>query len=236
MIYCSCSFQKKPKINYGVTYIMRMRKKKHREDRLSACADLFTESLETYENSLKPLFENDNPIHAEIGCGKGKFITETAANHPEINYLAVEKNLDVLVLAAEKIKAANIKNVRFAAGDANALAQTKIENEVERIYINFCDPWKKNRQAKRRLTHENFLKIYERLLVPGGEVHFKTDNTKLFEFSLNSFSAYGLMMKNITLDLHNSDFEGNVMTEYETLFSGKGQPIYRCEVVFPSMK
>ena len=153
MIYCSCSFQKKPKINYGVTYIMRMRKKKHRDDRLSACADLFTESLETYENSLKPLFDNDNPIHAEIGCGKGKFITETAANHPEINYLAIEKNLDVLVLAAEKIKAANIKNVRFAAGDANALAQTKIENEVERIYINFCDPWKKNRQAKRRLTH-----------------------------------------------------------------------------------
>lgn len=215
---------------------MRMRKKKHREDRLDACAYLFAQSLETYEKSLKPLFENDNPIHVEIGCGKGKFIVETAAKNPDINYLAIEKNLDVLVLAAEKIKASGITNVRFAAGDANALAQTDIKGEVERIYINFCDPWKKSRQAKRRLTHENFLKIYERLLVPGGEVHFKTDNTKLFEFSLNSFSAYGLMMKNITLDLHNSGLEGNVMTEYEILFSEKGQPIYRCEVVFPSMK
>ena len=173
-----------------------------------------------------------NPLHIEIGCGKGKFITELAAKNPDINYIAFEKNLDVLVLASEKIKNAGLNNVRFVAGDACILEQMNINNEIDRIYINFCDPWKKKRQAKRRLTHENFLKLYEKLLKPGGEVHFKTDNTKLFEFSLNSFSAYGLTMKNITLDLHNSEFEGNIMTEYETLFSQKGQPIYRCEIIF----
>ena len=107
------------------------------------------------------------------------------------------------------------------------------ENELSRVYVNFCDPWKKSRQAKRRLTHSNYLTMYEKLLIEGGELHFKTDNTMLFEFSLNSFSEFGVKMKNITLDLHNSKFEGNVMTEYETLFSQKGQPIYRCEVIFP---
>lgn len=211
---------------------MRMRKKKHREDRLDACSHLLIEDITEYGNTLKGIFGDEKPLHIEIGCGKGKFITELAARNPDINYIAFEKNLDVLVLASEKINNAGLGNVRFVAGDACILEQMNIQNEIERIYINFCDPWKKNRQAKRRLTHENFLKIYEKLLVKDGEVHFKTDNTKLFEFSLNSFSAYGLMMKNITLDLHNSEFEGNIMTEYETLFSEKGQPIYRCEVVF----
>lgn len=212
---------------------MRMRKKKHREDRLDACSHLMIEDITAYSGSLKAIFGNDKPLHIEIGCGKGKFITELAARNPEINYIAFEKNLDVLVLASEKINNADLKNVRFVAGDACILEQMQIEHEIDRIYINFCDPWKKKRQAKRRLTHENFLRLYEKLLKNGGEVHFKTDNTKLFEFSLNSFSAYGLMMKNITLDLHNSEFEGNIMTEYETLFSEKGQVIYRCEVVFP---
>lgn len=214
---------------------MRMRKKKHREDRLFACSHLIIDDITAYSDSLRPIFDNDNPIHIEIGCGKGKFITETAANTPDTNYIAIEKNLDVLVLAAEKIRNANLTNVRFVAGDACVLGQMNIDGEADRIYINFCDPWKKKRQAKRRLTHANFLALYEKLLAKGGEVHFKTDNTKLFEFSLNSFSQYGLVMKNITLDLHNSEFEGNVMTEYETLFSQKGQPIYRCEVVFPSL-
>ena len=212
---------------------MRMRKKKHREDRLDACSHLLIEDITQYSGNLHKIFPDDKPLHIEIGCGKGKFITELAAINPDINYIAFEKNLDVLVLASEKIKNAGLDNVRFVAGDAFILEQMDINNEIDRIYINFCDPWKKKRQAKRRLTHENFLKLYEKLLVQGGEVHFKTDNTKLFEFSLNSFSGYGLMMKNITLDLHNSEFEGNIMTEYETLFSEKGQPIYRCEVIFP---
>ena len=211
---------------------MRMRRKKHREDRLGACSDIFISDINTLSGDIGKIFGNNNPLHIEIGCGKGKFMRELSERNPQINYIAIEKNLDVLVLAAEKIKDADIKNVRFIAGDANILSEIDLKNKAERIYINFCDPWKKSRQAKRRLTHENFLNIYKEILVPNGEVHFKTDNTKLFEFSLNSFSAYGLMMKNITLDLHASSFEGNIMTEYETLFSEKGQPIYRCEVVF----
>ena len=208
-----------------------MRKKKHRGDRLNACAEFIINDFEKIKTEEK-LFDNDNPVHLEIGCGKGRFITETAKLNPNINFLAAEKNLDVLLLAAEKIKNENIKNVKFFAGDANNFADFERGKVFDRIYINFCDPWKKNRQAKRRLTHKNFLEIYKNILKDGGELHFKTDNTDLFEFSLNSFADFGLKMKNITLNLHKSGFEGNVMTEYEKLFSEKGQPIYRCEVVF----
>lgn len=214
---------------------MRMRKKKHREDRLEACKHLFIENFEQYKNNLNEIFGNDNPIHIEIGCGKGRFITETALLNPDINYIAIERNGDVTVLACEKIKNAGIKNVKFLFGNCQQLELVEHLHSIDRIYVNFCDPWKKNKQAKRRLTHENFLKLYEKLLKDGGELHFKTDNTKLFEFSLNSFARYGLKMKNITLDLHNSNFEGNIMTEYEMLFAEKGQPIYRCEVVFPKV-
>lgn len=212
---------------------MRMRKKKHRDDRLAACADLFIPDILIYKNDLKAIFGNDKPVHIEIGCGKGKFITELAAINPDVNFIAIERNRDVLVLASEKVKNAELTNVRFVAGDCSILNSIEALHTVDRIYVNFCDPWKKSRQAKRRLTHSNYLTMYEKLLTEGGELHFKTDNTMLFEFSLNSFSEFGVRMKNITLDLHNSKFEGNVMTEYETLFSQKGQPIYRCEVVFP---
>lgn len=212
---------------------MRMRKKKHRDDRLAACSDLFIPDILVYKDDLKAIFGNDKPVHIEIGCGKGKFITELAGQNPDINYIAIERNRDVLVLAGEKVKNAELTNVRFVAGDCGVLNSIEAHHTVDRIYVNFCDPWKKSRQAKRRLTHSNYLTMYEKLLRDGGELHFKTDNTMLFEFSLNSFSEFGVKMKNITLDLHNSKFEGNVMTEYETLFSQKGQPIYRCEVVFP---
>ncbi len=211
---------------------MRMRKKKHREDRLLLCSDYIIDDFENIKNGISHIFDNENPVFLEIGCGKGRFITETALKNPDINFIAAEKNLDVLLLAAEKIKSAGIKNVRFLPGDALAFAEYNGGKTFERIYINFCDPWKKKRYAKRRLTHKNFLSIYKKILKDGGEVHFKTDNASLFEFSLNSFSDFGLRMKNITLDLHNSGFEGNVMTEYEQLFSDKGQPIYRCEAVF----
>ena len=168
----------------------------------------------------------------EIGCGKGGFILETAKKNKDINFIAVEKNLNVLVIAAEKIKSEGITNVKFLAGDVNILRDFETETKCDVIYINFCDPWPKNGYRKRRLTHENHLVIWEKLLKENGEIHFKTDNKGLFEFSLNSFSDYDMKLKNITLDLHNSSFEGNVMTEYETLFSEKGQPIYRCEAMF----
>ncbi len=211
---------------------MRMRRKKHREDRMESCSELIITNIEDYKNDIKSVFDNDNPLCMEIGCGKGKFILETAAQNPGINFIAVEKCLDVLVLALEKVKAEGLENVRFVPGDVNMFADFETESKCDIIYLNFCDPWKKNKYAKRRLTHANFLEIYKKLLKDGGAVYFKTDNRQLFEFSLNSFSDYGLRLKNITFDLHNSRFEGNVMTEYETNFSNLGQPIYRCEAFF----
>ena len=211
---------------------MRMRRKKHREERLESCAEIMIQNIFEYEDDLMRAFERTAPLHLEIGCGKGGFISTLAELNPDINYIAFEKNLDVLVLAAEKVAAKGLNNVRFVPGDAEALGQLKEQQSAERLYINFCDPWHKWGHRKRRLTHERYLAIYERLMKSGGEIHFKTDNAPLFEFSLNSFLDYGMKLKNITLDLHNSRFEGNVMTEYEKLFSEKGQPIYRCEAIF----
>lgn len=210
---------------------MRMRRKKHREERFENCSFLAIESFENIK-SLKDLFDNDNPVHMEIGCGKGRFMLNLSKQNPDINYIAIEKSIDVIIMAMEKIKDAGIKNVRFFAGDVDNLRGKDFLGEVERIYINFCDPWKKSNQAKRRLTHKNYLCLYEKLLKENGEVFFKTDNRKLFEFSLNSFADYRVKMQNITLDLHNSGYEGNIMTEYEENFSSQGMPIYRCELIF----
>lgn len=218
--------------NYKEKSDMRMRRKKHREERMMACSHLLIEDITKYQEDIKAIFDDDKPLHIEIGCGKGKFITETAQNNPHINYLAVEKISDVIVLALEKANGASLTNVKFLRGDANVFSQFNTTSKADRIYINFCDPWKKSGYAKRRLTHENFLNIYKNLLADGGEIHFKTDNKELFEFSLNSFSDFGLKLHNITFDLHNSKFEGNVMTEYETNFSSQGMPIYRCEARF----
>lgn len=211
---------------------MRMRRKKHREERMESCADIIISDIFKYKEDLTQVFERKAPLHMEIGCGKGGFISQMAMLNPEINYIAFEKNLDVLVLAMEKVKANNLTNVRFVPGDAEVLGQLDEQTGVERLYINFCDPWHKWGHRKRRLTYKKYLDIYKRIMCGGGELHFKTDNAPLFEFSLNSFSDYGMKLKNITLDLHNSKFEGNVMTEYEKLFSEKGQPIYRCEAIF----
>ncbi len=211
---------------------MRMRKKKHRDERLDNCSDIIIDDITMYSSDIKSVFDTDKPLHMEIGCGKGAFILETARRNPGINFIAVEKNLNVLVLAAEKVKNEGLANVRFVASDVNVLRDFETKTKCDVIYINFCDPWPKNGYRKRRLTHEYHLVIWEKLLKEDGEIHFKTDNRGLFEFSLNSFSDYDMKLKNITLDLHNSSFEDNVMTEYEKLFSDKGQPIYRCEASF----
>ncbi len=212
---------------------MRMRRKKHREERIEKCSAYLAGDIQAFKDDLGRIFgESTAEIHMEIGCGKGKFISELAEKNPHINYIAVEKNLDVLVLAMEKVMAKGLENVKFVAGDASFLSECKSKTKCQRIYINFCDPWRKTYQAKRRLTHERFLLIYKEILEKGGEIYFKTDNKSLFEFSLNSFSDFGLRLKNITLDLHNSTYEGNIMTEYEALFSEQGNPIYRCEAVF----
>ncbi|MBE7028522.1 MAG: tRNA (guanosine(46)-N7)-methyltransferase TrmB [Ruminococcaceae bacterium] len=210
---------------------MRMRKKKHLHERLSLCSSLIIDDIFKYTGDIKGIFPDNLPLHLEIGCGKGKFICETAKKNKDINFIAIEKNLNVLVLAAEKIKNEGLANVRFLAGDVNLLRDYETKTKCDIIYINFCDPWHKNSYRKRRLTHENHLRLWEKLLKQNGEIHFKTDNKMLFEFSLNSFSDYNMKLKNITFDLHNSDFSGNIMTEYEQLFSSQGEPIYRCEAI-----
>lgn len=211
---------------------MRMRKKKHLTERLDACSDIIISDIYKHNGDIKSVFEDDKPLHIEIGCGKGKFILETAKKNPDINFIAIEKNFNVLVIAAEKIKNEGLKNVKFLGGDVNMLRGFETESKCDIIYINFCDPWHKHTYRRKRLTHRIHLEMWEGLLKESGEIHFKTDNKNLFEFSLNSFSDYDMKLKNITFDLHNSDFEGNIMTEYETLFSEQGQPIYRCEAMF----
>lgn len=209
-----------------------MRRKKHREERMENCAEIMLHEPFP-KGEMKSVFGNENPIHMEIGCGKGGFITQLAHQNPDINYIAIEKNGDVLVLAMEKAVNLGLKNVRFIYGDATFLNDIVAPGEISRIYINFCDPWHKSGHAKRRLTHRNYLELYKSLLeAKNGEVFFKTDNRKLFEFSLNECADVGLKMRNITLDLHNSGYEGNIMTEYEKLFSEQGMPIYRLEIQY----
>lgn len=211
---------------------MRMRNKKNRIPRMENCGEIWIKEPKTAKGNWHSLFGNDNQIHIEIGCGKGGFIAGMAKQNPDINYVAIERYENVLVLAMEKIFREKIDNVLFISGDAMLLEEYFDEGEFERIYLNFSDPWPKKKNAKRRLTHSGFLDIYKKLLKKGGGIFFKTDNRSLFEFSLNSFADADFKMRNITLDLHNSGFEGNVMTEYEKKFSDEGMPIYRVEA-FP---
>lgn len=211
---------------------MRMRKKKNCAARIERCGDIRITEPEQYKGKWHEVFGNDNPIHIEIGCGKGAFVTGMAELHPDINFIAIEKVEDVIVMAMEKAVAKELSNVRFMDMDAERLEDFFEKGEIKRIYLNFSDPWKKNKQAKRRLTHKNFLDRYKRVLNNGDCIWFKTDNIKLFEFSLNSFAQENFKLRNITLDLHNSGFEGNVITEYEQRFLDLGQPIYRLEATY----
>ena len=211
---------------------MRMRKKKNCAARIERCGDIRITDPENHKGNWNKVFGNDNPIHVEIGCGKGSFIVGMAKLYPDVNFIAIEKVEDVIVMAIEKAIANEVSNVRFMDLDAERIEDFFEKGEIKRIYLNFSDPWKKSKQAKRRLTHKNFLDRYKKVLNSGDYIWFKTDNQKLFEFSLNSFCDEGFKLRNITLDLHNSGFEGNVVTEYEQRFMDLGQPIYRLEATF----
>lgn len=211
---------------------MRMRKKKNCASRIEKCSAIRITEPEQYKGKWNEVFGNENPIHIEIGCGKGSFITGMAKMYPDINFIAIEKVEDVIVMAMEKTMAQGITNVLFMDLDAERIEDFFEKGEISRIYLNFSDPWKKNKQAKRRLTHKNFLDRYKKVLNSGDRIWFKTDNRKLFEFSLNSFAQEDFKLSNITLDLHNSGFEGNVITEYEQRFLDLGQPIYRLEATY----
>jgi tRNA (guanine-N7-)-methyltransferase len=212
---------------------MRLRHKPWAKDKLLNHPELVIQEPEKYKGKWQELFGNSNPIHIEIGTGKGRFINEMAKAHPDINFIGIEAYTSVIVSALDYALELEPTNLKLLNVNAQNLLDYFTEGEVERIYLNFSDPWPKNRHEKRRLTYKSYLEMYEKILMKGGELHFKTDNQGLFEYSLISFSQYGLTLNFVSLDLHNSDFEGNIMTEYEEKFSKKGNRIYRCEVQFP---
>lgn len=210
---------------------MRLRNIPNAHERLAENERDFVANPQEFKGRWKELFENDNPIHIEIGMGKGQFLSGLALRNPGINYIGIEKFTSVLLRGSEKISTLDINNVKLINIDALELNDIFEKNEVSLIYLNFSDPWPKNAHAKRRLTSERFLPIYNEILSSDGEIHFKTDNRLLFEYSIESLNNYGLLLKNISLDLHNSDFKDNIMTEYEERFSKYG-PIYRLEAKF----
>ncbi|MBQ6380083.1 MAG: tRNA (guanosine(46)-N7)-methyltransferase TrmB [Clostridia bacterium] len=210
---------------------MRMRKKKNLEPRLAACADITIE-LGEQKPDWQAVFGNSNPLHLEIGCGKGAFTEEIARRNPDINFVAIEMEANVAVMAMEKIKAAKLPNVRFMVVNADKLLEIFEENAVERIYLNFSCPFPKKRHTKHRLTYEAFLNRYKVILPPGKEIHLKTDKEEFFDFSIEEFEKCGWELKNITRDLHHSAWaQENIVTEYESRFTALGQPIFRLEAV-----
>ncbi|WP_315905791.1 tRNA (guanosine(46)-N7)-methyltransferase TrmB [Priestia koreensis] len=211
---------------------MRLRNKPWAKDRIAENPQYVVPNPESHKGSWSKVFGNDNPIHIEVGTGKGQFLVGMAKQNPDVNYIGIELFESIIVVALDRLIEEELPNLKLLNVDAATLNDIFGKNDVDRVYLNFSDPWPKNRHAKRRLTYKTFLKRYEDLLVDGGEIHFKTDNQGLFEYSLTSFSEYGLLLKYVSLDLHKSDFEGNVMTEYEEKFSNAGQRIYRCEVKY----
>lgn len=187
-----------------------------------------------YKGKWHTLFGNDNPIHVEFGCGKGGFITELARTNPDINYVAAERAETVVYKACKKANREETPdNLVFVFEDMAKCLDIFEAGEIDRLYLNFSDPWPKKRHAKKRLTYRDFLKKYAIILGEKGEIHFKTDNKGLFASSIEEFSLEGWLMKNVTLDLHNSDMEDNIMTEYEKKFSEMGFTINRLEAVPP---
>lgn len=185
----------------------------------------------------RQVFGNVHPVHIEIGMGKGNFLLRMAAGHPEINYIGMERYSSVLLRALEKYDTEEFgapENVRFLCMDAGGLEQVFAPGEVDRIYLNFSDPWPKARHARRRLTSSVFLEKYVQVLTPGGALEFKTDNRALFEFSMEQVKkAEGWTLERYTFDLHHDEVMnvGNIMTEYEEKFSAEGNPIYKMKAI-----
>ncbi|MDL2273575.1 tRNA (guanosine(46)-N7)-methyltransferase TrmB [Oscillospiraceae bacterium OttesenSCG-928-G22] len=206
---------------------MRMRKKKNLERRLFAVRDYLPESPASYRGRWRTAFGEFRELHLEIGCGKGKFVTEMAADRPDTLFLALEKISDVLVMALERAAALELPNVRFLLGDAETIPDLFAAREVDRLYINFCDPWPARRHEGRRLTSDRFLALYREILSERADIWFKTDNRDLFEYSVTSFENNGFALSDVTRDLHGEGRYGGAMTEYETKFMAAGVPINR---------
>jgi len=205
---------------------MRMRKKKNLIPRMERCADRLIRDPYDRPGRWRELMPQAREVHLELGCGKGRFTAGTAAAQPDVLFLAVEMVPDAMVVAMERCVNAGLENVWFISANADQLPYFFAPGEVDRIYINFCDPWPSGRHAKRRLTHGNFLKLYRQVLKESGQIHFKTDNQGLFEFSVEEIPQFGFTLSEVTRNLHEHGPVG-VMTDYEAKFHELGQPINR---------
>ena len=209
---------------------MRMRRMKNLESRMAACADLRITKPEELKGNWRSLKEDATALWVEVGCGKGKFTAETAAANPDVLLIAVERCREAMVVAMEKAQSMGLKNVYYIDMDVEKIEEIFAGFEIDRLFINFPDPWPRKKNAKRRLTYRTFLDKYCRVVRTGGEIHYKTDNAPLFEFSVEEFAACGLEVKNLTRNLHENGIVG-IMTGYEEKFHSLGTPINRCEVV-----
>ena len=208
---------------------MRLRKVKGAREAIETSSLVIHDAI-TKKGQWQNVFGNSNPIHIEIGMGKGRFLTALAKQNPEINYIGIERYDSVLIRALEKREQSEeqISNLFYLCEDAKNLPDIFAEGEIARIYLNFSDPWPKDRHAKRRLTSTEFFARYHQILAKDGEVMFKTDNRILFDFSLEQVPLAGWKLKDVTFDLHHSEYaNGNIMTEYEEKFSSMGNPIFR---------
>lgn len=207
---------------------MRLRNVAGSREIIAAC-DYVIHNPKEYKGKWHVIFGNDNPIHIEIGMGKGRFIMDLARENPNINYIGIEKYSSVLIRGIQKLEADPLPNIYFIRMEAEEITSVFAVNEVERIYLNFSDPWPKDRHAKRRLPSREFLRRYDEILISDGVIEFKTDNRELFQFALQELEPAGWQIKQVTEDLHHDEkmMKGNVMTEYEERFSLKGNPIYK---------
>ena len=204
---------------------MRRRNVKNAKQRVESHPELVILNPKDYKGKWNTLFKNDNPIYLEIGMGKGKFLLEHAKSNTNINYIGLEKFDSVIVQAVEKIYPCNLNNILLLNVDAEELLDIFDENEISKIFLNFSDPWPKNRHEKRRLSHANFLNRYQKILK--GDIEMKTDNRELFEFSLMSFNENRWKFEELSLDLHHrNEDEKIITTEYEDRFTSKGNVIY----------
>lgn len=214
---------------------MRIRIKKNREQRLAAVQDLLFEADILGGTNLRNFLLSQNPkaIYLEIGCGKGAFATELAQQNSQNIIIAVEQNIDVLIMAMEKAKSCKCDNIIFLNINASLLREVIGEGMIDKIYLNFSDPWPKVRHEKRRLTHSDFLNIYKTILKPGGHIVLKTDNTNFFDYSIESLQSNGFFIQTITRDLHSEKHNNlNIQTEYEVKFASKGVKIKSLEGYF----
>lgn len=212
---------------------MRLRNNPKANEILENNKDIVVLNTKEYKSNWKNVFQNDHPIFIEIGMGKGDFIIENAQRYPDINFIGIEKFPSVMVGAIKKIHQVGLlPNLRLMKEDAAFLNEVFDKNEISRIYLNFSDPWPKKKHAKRRLTSDTFLPIYQHILKSEGELILKTDNRTLFEYSLISFQQFEMNFHDVCLDLHHSDgYDDNIQTEYERKFSPYG-PIYRIVTTF----